>query len=187
MTVIPLKLKGTFEIQLEPHEDERGFFMRTYDKKIFGEYGIAHDWVEESESFSKHRGTVRGLHFQHPPYVEAKLMRVSSGEAFVVWVDIRKGSSTFGKWDSIELSAKKKNAVYVPRGFTNGLCTLSDDCALLYKIDNYYHPEAQSEILWNDPDIGIVWPVKSPEVMSRRDANAKGFKNFADRYGGLTV
>ena len=187
MKIRTLKLAGTFEIQLEPHEDERGFFMRTYDKKIFEEHDIHHDWVQESESFSRHKGTVRGLHFQHPPYAEGKLVRMSSGEGFVVWVDIRKGSPTFGTWDSIVLSAQKKNAVFVPRGFANGLCTLSDNCILLYKIDNYYNPEAQDEILWNDPDIGIIWSLEKPTIISEKDKNAKNFKIFVDKYGGLDV
>ena len=185
MTIKERKLRGTYEITLSPHEDPRGFFMRTYDKKVFEASGIARDWVQENESFSRDKGTIRGLHFQRSPHAEGKLMRVVSGEAFVVWVDIRKGSRTLGAWDGFTLSSQKKNAVYIPRGFANGLCTLSENCMLLYKMDNYYASEAQDAIVWNDPDIGIVWPVKEPAVMSEKDANAQSFKEFIDRYSGL--
>ena len=161
--------------------------MRTYDKKIFETAGLADDWVQESESFSRHRGTIRGLHFQHPPSAESKLIRVTSGEAFIVWVDIRKGSETFGAWDSLVLSERTRSVVYIPRGFANGMCTLSDNCALFYKIDNYFSSEAQDEILWNDPDIGIEWSITEPKIISERDRNAKSFKVFIERYGGLSA
>ncbi|MEK7506087.1 MAG: dTDP-4-dehydrorhamnose 3,5-epimerase [Patescibacteria group bacterium] len=185
MVIKERKLKGVFEITLEPHEDARGFFVRTYDKNVFGERGIAREWVQENESFSKKKGVVRGLHFQYPPHSEGKLMRVSSGEAFLVWVDLRKGSPTLGQWDSIELSSLKKNMVYTPRGFANGLCTLSDECTLLYKMDNYYHPESQDAILWNDSDLNIDWPVKNPSELSERDLKGKSFKEFLKLSGGL--
>ncbi len=187
MVIKERKLKGTFEITLEPREDSRGFFTRTYDKEIFGKYGMARDWVQENESFSRQKGVIRGLHFQRPPHSEGKLMRISSGEAFLVWVDLRKGSPTLGEWDSMEFSLRKKNMIYTPRGFANGLCTLSDDCTLLYKMDNYYHPESQDAILWNDPDLNIQWPVKEPKELSERDLKAKSFKEFVDIYGGLDV
>ena len=187
MIIRERKLKGTFEIELEPHEDPRGYFVRTYDRQAFGEKGIAREWVQENESFSKGKGIIRGLHFQYPPHSEGKLMRVSSGKAFLVWVDIRKGSPTFGEWDSMELSSEKKNMVYTPRGFANGLCTLSDDCALLYKMDNYYHPESQDAIMWNDPDLKIGWPIKEPKELSDRDMKGKSFKEFIKLCGGLEV
>ncbi len=187
MKIQKSKLAGCFEITFESHEDARGFFMRTYDKNIFGEKGLAFDCVQENESFSKDRNTVRGLHFQHPPHSEAKLIRVGSGEAFTVWVDIRKESPTFGKWDSAILSANNKKMVLIPRGFANGLCTLTDDCTLLYKMDNYYYPEAQDNIIWNDPDLHIDWPVQKPAVMSDRDLGAKNFGEFTRVFRGLTL
>lgn len=187
MLIQERKLSGTFEITLEPREDPRGYFVRTYDKALFERYGIARDWVEENESFSKDRGTVRGLHFQYPPHAEGKCIRVTSGEAFIVWVDIRKGSPTFGKWDSIVLSPQARNAVFIPRGFANGLCTLVPDCTLLYKMDAAYHPEAEEVIRWDDPDIGIAWPLRDPAVLSPRDHHAKSFSEFAAFCGGLAV
>ena len=102
------KLKGIFEINLEPHEDQRGFFMRTYDDKLFRNHGLHKNWVQESHSYSKKKGVIRGLHFQSPPYAETKLIRAVSGEIFIVVLDLRKGSSTFGKWDSMIISEANK-------------------------------------------------------------------------------
>ena len=180
MLIKEKKIKGTFEILLDPREDSRGFFVRTYDRKIFETYGIARDWVQENESFSKNKGTVRGLHFQYPPDSEGKLISVSSGEAFIAWVDIRKNSPTFGHWDTVTLSSRKKNMIYIPRGFANGLCTMTANCILLYKMDNYYNSSVQDVILWNDPDLAIKWPVKKPTVLSERDLKGKSFKEFSD-------
>lgn len=185
MIIRERKLKGTFEIELEPREDHRGFFVRTYDEEIFEKFGIARKWVQENESFSKKKGVIRGLHFQYPPHSEGKLMRISSGKAFLVWVDLRRGSPTLGEWDSVEISSQNKKMVYTPRGFGNGLCTLSDDCTLLYKMDNYYHSESQDAILWNDPDLNIKWPVSEPSELSERDLKGKSFKEFLKLSGGL--
>lgn len=180
------KLAGTFAVTLEPHGDARGFFVRTYELDAFVKNVAGREWVEESLSFSKEKGTVRGLHFQHPPHAEGKYLTLASGEAFLVWVDLRAGSPTFGQWDSMVLTAGK-NAVYTPRGFANGLCTLSDDCTLLYKMDTRFHPESQDVIRWDDPDIGIVWPIEKPVVLSERDRGAASFADFKTRFGGLAL
>jgi dTDP-4-dehydrorhamnose 3,5-epimerase len=179
-------IRGVFEIELEPHEDHRGFFMRTYDDKIFKGYGLHRDWVQENHSYSKNKGTVRGLHFQFPPHAETKLVRVVSGEVFDVVIDLRKGSATFGKWQSFRLSAANKKMLYIPRGFAHGMCALTGEFTMLYKVDNYYTPESEGTIRWNDPDIGIEWPVKRP-VLSEKDAGAPSFKEFIDKYQGLEV
>lgn len=179
-----LKLKGAFEIQLEPKEDERGYFARTYDEKVFAEHGLPVNWVQENESFSARKGTVRGLHFQHPPHIESKLVRATSGEIFFAIVDLRKDSPTFGKWDSVVLSADKKNMVFVPRGFANGICSLTDNCKLHYKMDNIYDPASADAIFWNDPDIKIDWPITEPAVISEKDKNAKSFKELIAKIGG---
>ncbi len=186
MIIAEGKLKGVFEIDLEPHEDHRGCFMRTYDTKIFRTYGLHQDWVQENQSYSKKKGTVRGLHFQFPPHAETKLVRVVSGEVYDVVVDLRKGSATFGKWDSFRLSADNKKMVYIPRGFAHGMCTLTDDSNMLYKVDSYYAPESEGAIKWDDPDIKISWPVENP-IITEKDSRAKGFKEFVKAFEGLEV
>ena len=186
MLIKESKLKGVFEISLEPHEDNRGFFMRTYDDKVFRDYGLHQNWVQENHSYSRRKGTLRGLHFQYPPDTETKLVRVVSGEVFDVFVDLRKGSATFGEWDSIRLSADNKKMLYIPRGFAHGMCTLSEELVMLYKVDNYYAPGNEGTIKWDDPDIGISWPVDNP-ILSAKDSEAGSFKEFVQTYGGLEV
>ena len=180
-------IKGVYEIQLEPHEDKRGFFVRVYDNKIFKKLGIDNKWVQENHSLSLEKGTIRGLHFQYPPVCEAKLMRAVTGEMFFAVVDLRKNSRTFGKWISVIVSAKKKNMLLIPRGCANGMCTLTDNCNLLYKVDNYYSPNSEGVIKWNDLDIGIQWPVKVPNVISEKDLNGKSFKDFVKNYGSIEI
>jgi dTDP-4-dehydrorhamnose 3,5-epimerase len=181
-----MELGGVFEITPERHEDNRGFFMRTYDDNVFAEHGLHCEWVQENHSFSRKKGTVRGLHFQFPPHSETKLVRGVSGEIFMAFVDLRKGSATFGKWSSLVLSEANKKMLYVPKGFALGMCAVTDNCTLLYKMDNYYFPESEDAIRWDDPDIGIEWPVKEP-VLSEKDARAGSFADFEQTYGGLTV
>ena len=187
MKIKELGLKGVFEIQLEPHKDERGFFARTYDDKIFKEWGIDKKWVQENSSLSKVKGTIRGMHFQHPPYDETKLLRAITGEMFFGVIDLRKGSETFGKWTSLILSAEKMNLLYVPRGCVNGMCTLTENCILAYKVDNYYSKEKEDIIKWNDPNVGIEWPIKEPVVISERDSKGQSFKEFVKKYGGIEL
>jgi len=181
------KIKGGFIIQLEPHEDHRGFFMRTYDKKIFAEHGIDRDWVQENHSYNKEKGTVRGFHFQFPPHAETKLIRVISGEILDVFLDLRKGSPTFGQWDSVVVSGENKKMVYIPRGFGHGMCTLTDNAQMVYKVDNYYSPEAESQVKWNDPDLNIKWPVEKEPIMSEKDLKANSFKEFVEKFGGIEI
>jgi dTDP-4-dehydrorhamnose 3,5-epimerase len=186
MLIKEKKLKGVFEINLEAREDRRGFFMRVYDDAIFKRYGIHRNWVQENHSLSTEKGTIRGFHFQFPPHAETKLVRVISGEVYDVILDLRKGSSTFGEWDSIRLSADNKRMIYIPRGFAHGMCTLTKNCVMLYKVDNYYAPESEGTIRWDDPDIGIDWPADNP-ILSEKDSTAKSFKEFVETHGGLEV
>lgn len=181
------KIKGIFEIQLDPKEDERGFFMRVYDDKIFEEHGIHRNWVHENHSLSKKKGTVRGFHFQFPPNAETKLVRVISGEIFDVFLDLRKGSPTFGRWGSILLSAENKKMLYIPRGFAHGMCSLTDDSVMLYKVDNYYVPKSEGQIKWDDPDLGINWPIEGEAIVSEKDSRAKSLKEFVENYNGLEI
>lgn len=184
MLVKERKIKGLFEINLMPHEDHRGYFMRTYDDMILRDYGLHQNWVQENHSYSKTKNVIRGLHFQFPPHSETKLIRVVGGEIYMVCVDIRKGSFTLGHWDGIVLSDENKKMLYVSRGFAIGMCTLTDHCTLLYKMDNYYSPENQGVIKWDDPDIEIDWPIDTP-IISERDSNAQSFEAFLTKYGGL--
>ena len=187
MQMIGRKLKGVFEIVLEPLGDCRGFFMRTYDDKIFRSHGLHQNWVQENHSYSEMKGSLRGLHFQFPPYAETKLVRAVGGEIYMVFVDLRNGSPSFGKWDNIILSEDNKKMLYVPRGFALGMCTLSDHCTLLYKMGNYYAPESQGVIKWDDPDLGIDWPLEGEPTISEKDSKAKSFRDFVETYGGLEV
>ena len=178
------KIGGAWIIELEPRVDERGFFMRTYDKDIFAEHGLPTDWAQENQAFSKAKGTIRGLHFLYPPKTETKLIQMAEGEAFWVFLDVRKSSPTFGKWDSIILSAEKNHMLLLPRGIANGICTLRDNCRVLYHMDNEYDDSAKGEFKWDDPELGIPWPIKNPTNISTRDRNAGSFKEFLIKSGG---
>lgn len=180
------KIRGVSEIQLEPHEDERGFFMRVYDDKIFKKHAIHRNWVQENHSLSVEKGIIRGMHFQFPPHTETKLVRVINGEIYDVFIDLRAASPTFGQWDSIMLSADNKKMIYIPRGFAHGFCTLTKNCEVVYKVDNYYASDSEGSIRWDDPDLGIDWPVNKP-ILSEKDSKAKRFKKFIEKYGGLEV
>lgn len=181
------KIKGIFEIELEPHEDKRGYFARVYDDKIFRQHEIHRNWVHENQSLSRKKGTIRGFHFQFPPHAETKLVRVISGEMFDVFLDLRKSSPTFGQWGSIILSAKNKKMLYIPQGFAHGICTLVDNSVMLYKVDSYYVPESEGQIKWDDQDLGINWPLEQDFIISDKDSKAKSFKEFCKTYGGLKV
>lgn len=186
MKIEEKKLKGIFEIQLEPKEDKRGFFMRVYDNKIFDKYKIHREWVQENHLLSAEKGIIRGMHFQFPPHSETKLLRVTNGKIYDVFIDLRKGSPTFGQWDSIVLSADNKKMIYIPRGVAHGFCTLTENCETLYKMDNYYAPNSEGSIRWNDPDLGIDWPANNP-ILSEKDLKAKSFREFIEKYGGLEL
>jgi len=177
MNIRPLKLAGSYEIQLKPLRDERGYFMRAYDEVIFREHGLSTAWAQENQSSSLRRGVVRGLHFQKPPHAETKLIRAVVGAVLDVFVDLRKSSPTYGQWDSVELNANNMNYVYVPRGCAHGYCTLTEESTVLYKVDSRYAPEAEGGILWNDPDLAITWPVESP-LISAKDAKWPLFRDF---------
>jgi len=187
MLIKERKLKGVFEMQPEPKEDNRGFFMRVYDDEVFKQHGLHRNWVQENHSLSVNKGTIRGFHFQFPPAAETKLVRVINGEVFDVYVDLRKGSPTFGKWDSIILSAENKKMLYIPRGFAHGMCTLKNNSVMLYKVDSYYTPNKEGCIKWDDPQLGIKWPIKGEPIISEKDAKAKSFKEFLEIHRSLDV
>lgn len=163
-----LSLKGTYLIELEKIEDERGFFSRSWDKKIFEEKKLNSDLVQCNISFNKNKGTVRGMHFQKKPYEEVKTIQCIRGKVFEVIIDIRKNSPTFHKWDYVELSEREYEMLYVPEGFALGFQTLENNTELLYQMSEYYHPEVSTGIRWNDPKIQIEWPLKCTTI-SKKD------------------
>jgi len=179
-----LNIPGVFKIELEQKRDDRGFFMRMYDRELFEQNNLTTNWVQESMAFTKEKGTIRGLHFLYPPKNEAKLITMVSGEGFWVFIDIRKNSPTLGKWDSVTLSAETPSSLYLPRGFANGLCSLTDNCLVTYHMDNPYEDSAKSEFKWDDPTLNISWPIKKPTVLSERDTHAQSFKEFLETSGG---
>lgn len=187
MIVKELKIKGVFEIKLAPNVDSRGFFMRTYDERIFKKFRLNIKWVQESHSLSKKRLTVRGIHFQHPPFVETKLIRAIEGKVLFAIVDLRLNSKTFGKWVQIVVSSQKKNMIYIPKGCAPCMCTLTENSQILYKMDQFFTPESYDNIKWDDPDLAIKWPIKTPADISERDVNAQSFEEFVKKYGGLKV
>lgn len=174
-------IPGVFEIRLEPRRDDRGFFMRTYDEAFFITQGLHRHWLQENQSRSENRGIIRGLHFQLPPFAETKLVRCVRGAVLDVFVDLRKDSTTFGKWGSIELRVDKFNMVYIPRGFAHGFCTLTDESEVVYKVDNVYSQENERGLLWNDPDLDISWPIFNP-ILSEKDAKGMTLKEFVSRH-----
>ena len=170
-----LGIKGVKIIKLKPIKDNRGFFSRNYDKEVAKSLGFHEDWVQENLSMSKKKGTLRGLHYQKQPFTETKLVRIVTGSVFDVFVDIRKESPTFGKWGSHILSAENPEWLYLPKGIAHGMITLENNMIMLYKVDNFFNPESDSAIKWDDPDLNIKWPI-TPKVVSEKDKNAKSFK-----------
>ena len=155
--------------------DERGFFMETYRSDEFKSLGLPSQFVQDNHSSSR-KGILRGLHFQWDPQM-GKLMRVTKGTAFLVAVDIRKGSPTLGKWVGLEVSAQSKHQVWAPAGFARGFCALTDEVEVQYKCTGTYNSAAESAIRWDDPDLAIAWPLQSPEV-SARDRSAQTFREW---------
>jgi dTDP-4-dehydrorhamnose 3,5-epimerase len=159
-------------------EDKRGFFMEVYRTDQYKELGLPDIFVQDNHSGSQ-RGVLRGLHFQWDPPM-GKLMRVSAGEAFLVAVDIRKGSPTLGRWFGIKASAENKKQVWAPAGFARGFCVLSEFAEIQYKCTGIYNPHGESGLLWNDPEIGIEWPINNP-VLSEKDNKAQTLSQWLNR------
>jgi len=178
LDVEELRIPGVFLIRPAVHGDHRGFFTESYNRRAFEAQGLAFDFVQDNHSLSAQAGTVRGLHFQLAPKAQTKLIRVLSGAIYDVAVDIRKGSPTFGQWVGAILSEDNKRQLLVPKGFAHGFCTLVADTQVFYKVDEYYSPEHDSGIAWDDPQIGIEWPVaKAHAVLSGKDAGLAGLQS----------
>lgn len=164
-------------VLIEPtvFSDNRGFFMESYNYKEFAEFGLKDVYVQDNHSRSV-KGVIRGLHYQLKGRAQSKLIRVIRGEIFDVAVDIRKGSPYFGKWVGVILSEKNKRIIYIPEGFAHGFCVLSDQADVLYKVTDFYSPEHERGIIWNDREIGIEWPEKKP-IISEKD---RGWPNLEE-------
>ena len=160
------------------HKDERGFFSETYSRRRYKEVGIDVDFVQDNHSFSREAGTLRGLHFQAPPNAQGKLVRCSKGAIFDVTVDIRKGSPRYGDWAGYELTEGIAHQLYVPVGFAHGFVTLHPGSEIMYKCTDYYAPQTEGSIRWNDPDISINWPLAEKFILNKRDAVAPLLKDF---------
>lgn len=170
-------LPGVLVVEPKVFGDHRGWFMESYSKEHFQNAGIEIDFVQDNQSFSAQKGTLRGLHFQLNPKCQSKLVRCTQGVIYDVAVDIRKGSPTYGKWFGIELSAENKKQLFIPKGFAHGFMTLTDNVEIQYKCDELYAPEFDGGILWNDPEIGIKWPLDVQPVLSVKDEKAPLLKD----------
>lgn len=176
MTIKKTEIEGVFEIEPKVFGDQRGWFCETYSKKAFEEIGINADFVQDNRSFSAKKGTLRGLHCQTNPKAQAKLVSCIKGEILDVAVDIRKGSPTFMKWVAVRLSEENKKMLFIPKGCLHGFVTLTDNVEISYKVDDFYSPENDRSICWNDSEIGVEWGVEDP-VLSEKDKNAPLLKD----------
>jgi dTDP-4-dehydrorhamnose 3,5-epimerase len=163
-------------VEIEYFQDERGFFIETWHKRDFAEAGLDLEFVQEGHSRSKY-GVLRGLHYQDMTAPMGKLVRCTVGTIFDVAVDLRVDSPTFGKWFGIELSAENKKQLYVPVGFAHGFATLTEFVEVQYKQTGFYTPSSEGTLAWNDPDVGVEWPIKAP-ILSKRDQNGMSLKEY---------
>jgi dTDP-4-dehydrorhamnose 3,5-epimerase len=167
MKIIETQLEGVLIVEPDVHGDARGFFLESYSKRSFEAYGMAIDFIQDNHSLSVSKGTLRGLHYQLSPMAQTKLVRVLSGAIYDVAVDIRIGSPNFGKWVGVTLSASNRRQLFVPKGFAHGFCTLESNTQVAYKVDNYYSPEHDRGIAWDDPDLAIAWPTDVPYLSDK--------------------
>jgi dTDP-4-dehydrorhamnose 3,5-epimerase len=169
MRIVETELPGVFVVEPDVHHDERGLFARTYSHDIFRAHGLHTDWVQCNVSRNTRRGTLRGMHFQWPPHGEIKLVRCVKGAIFDVAVDIRRDSPTFGRWFGTTLDGDSAKALYIPVGFAHGFQSLTDDSEVFYQMSTGYRPDHTGGLRWDDPTVGIVWPLGQPAVISARD------------------
>lgn len=169
-------MEGVLIIKPDVFRDDRGYFFESYNYDKFLKEGLEINFVQDNESSSR-KGVIRGLHFQIPPFEQAKLVRVMKGSALDVVVDLRKSSPTYGQWTSVLLSGKNKWMFWIPAGFAHGFATLEEDTVFFYKCTKVYNKESERSILWNDPDINIKWGIEKP-IISERDKSAPGFRDF---------
>ena len=159
--------------------DSRGWFSETWNAKLLKKIGITTQFCQDNHSLSKHAGTIRGLHFQRNPHAQAKLVRCLRGRIFDIIVDVRAGSPTYKEWVGVELSAEMGNQLFIPKGYAHGFLTLEDNCEIAYKVDDYYAPDSDGGIIWNDPELAIDWPLDDlTPLLSDKDAGLPVLANI---------
>ena len=171
MKVTKTELEGVLVVEPQVFGDNRGWFTETYTQNKFEQAGIDTVFVQDNQSYSAQKGTLRGLHFQNAPHAQTKLLRCTRGRIMDVAADIRKGSPQFGKWVAVELTAENHKQLYIPKGFAHGFVTLTDDVEVQYKVDDYYAPDCDRSIRFDDPAIGVEWNCENP-VLSAKDIKA---------------
>jgi dTDP-4-dehydrorhamnose 3,5-epimerase len=179
-TITPLAIPEVLLITPKRHGDERGWFAETWSRRALAEAGVDADFVQDNQAFNAKKGTLRGLHFQTAPHPQAKLVRVLKGAILDVAVDVRLASPTYGRYVSAELTAEGGEQLFVPRGFAHGYCTLTDDCELFYKVDGPYAPQTEGGVAWDDPDLGILWPLDGDPVLSDKDKVLPKLRDLGD-------
>jgi dTDP-4-dehydrorhamnose 3,5-epimerase len=174
-----LSIPDVIFIRVRKFPDARGYFLETFRQSDFAHMGIGCDFVQDNQAFSAQPGTIRGLHFQVPPHAQAKLVRVLHGAVYDVAVDLRRGSSSYGKWCGARLTADGGEQIFVPRGFAHGYCTLEPETVVAYKVDAYYAPHSEAGLIWNDPEIGIDWTIPTSRVLvSDKDSKLSQLRAF---------
>ena len=180
MDVVRTDIEGLVIIQPRLFEDQRGYFFESFSEREFAHKVAPVSFVQDNESKSSY-GVLRGLHFQKPPYAQAKLVRVVKGRVLDVAVDLRKGSPTYGRYEAVELSEDNHRQLFIPRGFAHGFCVLSAEAVFQYKCDNYYAPQSEGAVRWDDPDLDIDWKIPLEDViLSDKDRNHPCFKDLDD-------
>lgn len=180
MIIKKTSLNQAVTIELEPIKDDRGFFARSFCKKTLAEYGIHFDTVQCNIAFNNFAHTLRGMHFQKPPFCEEKIISCTSGAVYDVIIDLNRKSPTFGKWFGITLSAENQKSLYVPKGFAHGYQTLTDNASITYMVSQYYAPSYESGVRWNDASFGIEWPSQENLILSSKDKSWKDFDKDTD-------
>ncbi len=182
MNIIETKLPGLIIIEPKIYRDKRGYFLESYNQKTYAERGISMKFLQDNQSRST-RGVIRGLHYQLEPHAQTKLVRVLEGEIYDVVVDIRKNSPTFGQWFGLTLSMENQKQLLVPKGFAHGFSVLTEYATILYKCDNFYHPESEAGIIYNDKDLNIDWKI-NPEkaLVSGKDLELPTFSNLNSNF-----
>lgn len=176
MKIIETPLQGLFVIEPKVFKDERGYFFESFNEKLFSEAGAKEKFVQDNQSLSQ-KNVIRGLHFQHPPFAQAKIVRVIKGAVLDIAVDIRKNAPTYGHYYSIELTEENFLMLYIPVGFAHGFATLKDNTIFAYKCSDFYSKDSEDTILWNDEDLNINWNIQNP-LLSEKDKAGKKFKDF---------